>query len=205
MGSIHNELRRTQLSHALTRAIGDTKGIGGIERYGETLTPIIDLWGQREWAYLRGELNYLARDTIGATAGEYSGVALVNGTLSNKLVIVEACHVFSAAAYSWLVQLGPTASLSSYAPTVTGLCTDSRAIGIPHRAELWGGSDPGVALATTVGYHAQGAGVSLNALVGGPIVLVPGRIVLVTIGTVNIGINVTWAWRERVAYPGELE
>lgn len=88
MGQQHNELRRGEVSRALKNALGDTRQ-GGLERYGETLTPAIDLWGRPEWAFLRDEHLWGFSQTVAAVVGEQGGVAVVNPAGSNRIVVVE--------------------------------------------------------------------------------------------------------------------
>lgn len=94
--AIHNEIRRGTLSAALTRAVAAMRGGGGLERFGETLTPTIDLWGLPEWAYLRQEtLGVVMRVAI--AGANNSAVALANPLTSRSLVVVEEVTVLPTA------------------------------------------------------------------------------------------------------------
>src|SRR5262245_23715462 len=92
MADIHNALRRGQLSVALSASVGDSRQ-GGLERYGETLTPVIDLWGSPEFAYLRGDNFGAIFGSSGAVAAEFSFDALATTLTSGLLLVVEAISV----------------------------------------------------------------------------------------------------------------
>lgn len=74
----HNGLGRyTALLSAFTGALGERDSdFSGIERAGETLTPVIDLWSRPEWAWLRDERRYWHSVVVGAIAAERSGVTV---------------------------------------------------------------------------------------------------------------------------------
>lgn len=66
----HNALQQyTELLDAYSRALGERDGWSGIERGGETLTPVIDLWSQPDWDYLRGVERRSTVTSIGIGAG----------------------------------------------------------------------------------------------------------------------------------------
>lgn len=94
MGQIHNELRKGTLSRALKSLVGDDQAEGGLERYGETLTPTIDLWSptQSEWALPRGERRFGVRGTTPiAPAGQFA--ALILAGTPNYQGVVERLRV----------------------------------------------------------------------------------------------------------------
>lgn len=94
MGLIHNELRKGTLSRALKSILGDDQGEGGIERYGETLTPVIDLWSptQSEWALPRSERRFGVRGTTPVPpAAQFAALTL--NTIPGWIVVVERIRV----------------------------------------------------------------------------------------------------------------
>ena len=84
---IFNELRRSSLGRALKTALGAMDG--ALERFGETLTPTIDLWARPEWALLRDEelFGTLAAQAAGGV-GTFAKVGVFNPAGSNLLVVV---------------------------------------------------------------------------------------------------------------------
>lgn len=211
MAELHNQLYRGNWSEALKRALGASKSQGGIERYGETLTPVLDLWSLPEWCYLRSEWLWARRTVLGATAAENSGVAIVNPTGSNLLVMVDTASAFNATANGSVV-LGPTTEA-----VVAATYTQA---GVTHRdtrnyrgvnpdlprVQFWSGSNIGTILTTselmdqinspTTSYSSFTCGV--------PYVLKPGFALVAEGAAVNQSIGVNYAGRARAALPGEL-
>jgi len=89
MAGVHNELRRGPFGRALKNAVGDSTSEGGLERFGETLDPIIDLWGPPEFYFLRGDLFWSIRLQRAADAGNACIVGVMLPTLSRYLLIVD--------------------------------------------------------------------------------------------------------------------
>lgn len=87
---LHNELHRTtDLQSAYRAALGeDNAEFSGIERAGETLTPIIDLWSLPEWSYLRREYRFWMQQTAAAVAAERSILCLRNPVDSGVIAVV---------------------------------------------------------------------------------------------------------------------
>lgn len=100
MGHLHNALHHpTQLLDALRRAVGegDDSDFEGTSRFGETLTPVLDIFTQPEWRLLRGE-SWWSRyvNTATAPAGRFASVELVNPTGSDILAVVRVVHQASS-------------------------------------------------------------------------------------------------------------
>lgn len=211
MGSIHNELRRGQLSAALTRALGADKGADGIERFGETMQPVMDLWFLPEWAYLRNEWLMVAQTGNPAVAAELSATALVNPANSGVLAMVEMVNVrTSTATGSASLRL---ASAAAVAATLTftgrGTARDFRVFnstvgGAPGVIEYWIGSDPGA-----IGGMLEDLGTPNNTAYqlfqSTPYIIAPGQALVVQLAAVNTILLANYAWRERKALPGELD
>ena len=90
MAHVHNALHHfTALQAAYRAALGeDDASFNGIERAGETLTPIFDLWSRPDWAVLRDEVLWSALHNQAAVVGELSFVGIRNPAASGLLVVV---------------------------------------------------------------------------------------------------------------------
>lgn len=94
MGLIHNELRKGTLSRALKVILGADESEGGIERYGETLTPVVDIFSptQSEWSLPRGERRFGVRGTTPiAPALQFACVHLL--TIAGWQAVLERIRV----------------------------------------------------------------------------------------------------------------
>lgn len=207
MGAIHNELRRTPLSYALTRAVGDSQGAGGLERYGETLTPVLDLFSQPEWAYLRKEWLCTLIMTQTAVAAEYSIGGLANPAGSGLIVVVDAASFYSSGANlsGSLNRVTEAAALATLVAYGRGTSRDTRSPTLPGMAYGVYGTDAG-----TVGAQMESALSVAGSQIGKfasalPFILSPGQALLAQVGTVNITAQFMFRYRERKAFPGELE
>ncbi len=208
MGQLHNELRRSKLSEALTRAIGASKGAVGIERFGETLTPMIDLWSLPEWSALRNERLGIIRVATGPVAGNFSFVFLVNPIAAGRLVVVDAVSVATIVAGSCFLESATeaqvAAGIAAAAQTVgttrdrrLGIDTATQTISGINVAQTIGGRQIEVATSTAGG----GGGLFVLGL---PHVLPPGQALGVSGRVANEQMIATFRWRERQALPGEL-
>lgn len=201
MGSLHNELHRfTDVQSAYARAVGEiAPGFSGIERAGETLTPTMNLWDQPEWAYLRRERLQYGRATQGAVAGELSHVG-IRVPAGQMLVVIESVDVGLAATGTLSFSTG-SAVLTGGETASSGAQRDRRIIGTS-RAQMVRGSQAAL----------SGAAVHFVRLLADTmyrypfaIVLEPGTTFWVVHDTANLGLTVSFTWRERSALPGELE
>lgn len=206
MPPVHNALRRGQFSSALTRAIGDTRGAGGIERYGETLQPVIDLWSKNEWAYLRNEFHFAGSATIAAAVGFNSILYLNNPANSNVIAVIRGAWADGGAA----ALAGVTITQPATAKTA-GNPGNERDTRTP-----FGGSR---CLLESVNTEATPAGQSIGPRLivpaNGPtgrlvepddlLILTPGNSFGITAIAVNVLLNATWLWSERIMFPGERE
>ena len=92
MAQVHNALQRTP---GLVKSWGIRMGLdgGGLERAGETLTPVTDAF-RPEDAYLRGEGRCSTWWTIGpGGAGTYAFASLWNWPAQNRMVILDRIHL----------------------------------------------------------------------------------------------------------------
>lgn len=124
MAELHNALTGyPKLQEAFRRAIGETSpAFTGIERAGETLTPVLDLWAIPEWALLRGEVIYSRYFSVGPQAGLFSSIELVNPTGSGVL-----CTVLELMAGGNIFQVGiDTGVALGVVATNRGIANDAR-------------------------------------------------------------------------------
>lgn len=208
---MHNQLSRGQLSRALKLAVGDRRSEGGLERFGETLQPTIDLWALPEWAAYRDEQLAAIRTIQGAIAAEFGGIALCNPLGSNLICVVEAVSFTSstgtiAALLEMAVDTVPAATWATVA--FPAAARDRRFKGATGttRCFIRQGTDPAL---NTMGAQLEqrtmtAVNINMDFATALPVIVRPGDDLLVIGQTVNSALQVNWAWRERQAYPGEL-
>jgi len=206
VGLIHNALRRSTLSRALTRAVGDSRGDAGLERYGETLTAVIDLWSQPEWAYLRGETLVGSVTVAAAVVAEFSAVALINPAASGFLVVVERVFAHGSIQTFALGQSTAAPLIATLAAVGSGQIRDRRNRQTANTVgQLLSGSDAGsiAASAELIAAVATTDRVGFESSL--PVVLPPGQGLAVQGQTVNLQVIAAFGWRERAVLPGELD
>lgn len=208
MASIHNALRRGGLSHALTSAVGDTKAEGGLERYGETLQPVIDLWSLPEWAFLREEAICGGQFFVTSAAGTLSEALLMNPTNSGFLLILKRVHwtFTSAGTQTFFRRLNQGTLPAGFVATNSGPLDfrDARLIAVP----------------STVGVVAQAANAAADGGIAfdsfsqavneriedtQPVVIAPGTGFLVTVSAVGVNTMIGgFRWLERRLLTSEV-
>jgi len=210
VGQIHNELRRGPFSAAMTAAIGDTRG-GGIERFGETLTPVLNLWDRPEWAYLRKEILFSDFLSSNALAGEFSAAAWSLPVNSKALMIVEAVTARSGAASVFLGSnlrsvIAGTLALGGGSVINRDQRVQDRPDVTPIRVieiERWTGTDIG----NTLGGNAEEVmttAAAYSRFISPPWVIRPGGAIYVIGQTVNNSVQANIAGYYRQALNGEL-
>lgn len=206
MPAIHNQLTRGPVSRALKVAVGDTKGLGGVERYGETLTPTIDLWHNPEWAFLRDETLLARRVVQAAVAGEFGAVGMVNPAGSGFLTVVEQVTASAAVAFVFELDVATEAQiLASLAVSVFGLARDRRLPAATGATQVVAGSDAAAFIGQALERRGSpGVNQEAEFKIALPLVLPPGQGFIVIGQVVNTQIVVSLGWRERRAFPGEL-
>lgn len=206
---VHNAIPGGLHTAALTAALGDTKGEGKVERFGETIEPVINLWGLPEWCYLRKEQLSGQNFNVGPIAAEYSYAGLQNPAGSGYLAVVEAVSALSLTA-----ALMSLTVLTSAEVTTAGLVAASSVA----RDTRWVGSaTPATSgfLRAITGTHTAQLGALIDQLyssttdfrpmtVGLPFVLGPGFSLMVFCGTLNVGLIMNMSWRSRLAFKNEL-
>lgn len=205
-GQVHNALTRGLLSSALTRAVGDVEGENGLERYGETLTPTLDLWRQPEWAYLRKERLISAWVSPNAVAGENGALSIVNPVGSGNIVVVKSIRAITTVASFFFVSFPMAAAAAIGAVVTTKGNLDSRwgALNVPQTQFFQGttAAPPGPPANIIVGDVIANTVLELLAQ---PLVLAPGAAAIAWCNTVNQQVWFTANGLERKAFPGELE
>lgn len=206
MGSIHNELRRAgAIGNGLKLALGADDSEGALERFGETMQPIINLWdrNQPEWALLRRERLWAVVPSNTPTAAEFCSVGIRNPTGSGKIVVVEACEPYTSPDGSQQIEVRTRAQGASDA---TG-AVSSRDTRLPNQTLL---STLGLADSNAA---RQGSNLFSFWVPAGTtprykplnVVLAPGWELWVGAAIVNIGIWCNFWGRERTAFSAELE
>ena len=208
----HNGLHHfARVQAAYAAAVGERQAdFSGIERAGETLTPVMDLWSRVEWEHLRAERLFARRVTQAAVAGEFNAIALHNPAASGLLVVVERISVTNGTASTGheldvATSVALLATLAA-AAAPTGLSRDRRNLDGSARAVILVGSDAASFIGSAVErVQTSAANLLTSYTVALPIVLAPGTGLVSIQQTVNQTLVANLAWRERVALPGELE
>jgi hypothetical protein len=201
VGSLHNELRRAgQLQRAALIALGVSDPDAGIERLGETLTPVIDLWSRPEWLGLLGIYRWAGRRASAALAANLSHVGVTNPTASNSIVVVEYAAVDAAATIRHFLEIRP-AKTEDLAGNVFIL--DGRrpiSVAVPRIFDRQQGTSGENAIEDlTVLGNTHGR------FQAPPVLLMPGQQLVVSGATTNIAVVAMFGGTVRVALPGELE
>lgn len=192
---IHNGLHtNAQLLAAFRKAIGELDpSFTGVERFGETLTPVMDLWSLPEWALLRGEILY-ARAPIpvpAGGAGVFSAVELVNPAGSGILAVVTSLRNQSGVVGLFTgLDVGPALGAVG---TDRGVPVDSRANAL---AEISSCTVVRGALAGTVSLPQERIAAA-GGLAVSPYIISPGFKLFVIADTANLALTVTLTWLER--------
>ena len=203
MAQEHNELRQSPYGRALLNALGASEG--SLERFGETLQPIVDLWSRADWAYLYGERLGAINRAVGAGGvGTNAGVALANPLVNDKLLIVEAASFASAGAAGGDTALLYLAADSSAALGSSQLCfvrDNRRGSTSPIRT-----TQSVVRYGNPVGIPADYDAIEARTLTTPflytdfkhlPIVIAPGRMVVLMLNDTDVAMNAQFSFRER--------
>lgn len=213
MARLHNQLYRGTWSSALKNLVGDPKGEGGLERYGETLTPIVNLWGRAEFAYLREETLLADFLNSAAVAAEFSFVGWGVPLASGRIAVIEKVNCRTGAASAFLGH-APRSVVAATGTLAAGsaLNRDTRFAkdpGVTIRGsglERWTGSDPGATLGGNIEeiVSLAGANQPYTPALTPPYVLKPGAVLYVIGLTVNVSVQCNMSGFARNAFPGEL-
>lgn len=124
MGSQHNELLQSDLGIAIKAIIGDKEHDSALERWGETLQPVLNPWERLEWELLRREKGYgLVWTTAVAPAARRAALKLniVAATVSNVVIVPKLLVLSDRCLIGW-----DNVSASANPVTVTPYSTDIR-------------------------------------------------------------------------------
>lgn len=203
MGKLHNELRRGPWSAAISSALGDTRE-GGVERFGETLTPVVNIWERPDWAVLiRHHLLYLSGFQA-AVAGEFSCIVFQPPPTTNAESILVIDRLLISGTIQCLV--GYDALPAGAVELTLKDFLDQRARPAPAQRPLSRVfQDSNAASALTGPFLRFTGGVAGSNVLEGPFILssVQGLSLVVECGTVNTSITVTAFGRERQLMPSE--
>lgn len=196
---VHNALHHfTRIQAAYRTAVQESDpGFSGIERAGETLTPVLDLWSLPEWRLLRGDVTYSLRATeVAAQAGLFSSFELVNPVGSGILAVVEAIRSDTANAINVVTDSGGALGAVG---TERGIALDTR------YAQLGQ-----VSACTIVRGNLVGGAANLQDIIKANLesdqfyVLRPGTKLFLSTQAVNLALAAQFRWRERLATDDEL-
>lgn len=201
MPHLHNALHHaTQLQDAYRNAVGEADAsFTGIERAGETLTPVIDLWSQPEWRLPRGEIPYAARINVAAVAARFSAMEWVNPAGSDILAVLGGVWTEDVSA-DLVVDNGGALGVTA---TFRGRCLDTRKPNFGETSEctiVTGDFAAGGILPVwrTVPTAVPQPHVPLR------VVLAPGTKLWIIGNVVNTAVRGAVWWTERRILPGEL-
>lgn len=95
MGVLHNELKEGAFGKAVENSLGLDLAEGGLERVGETLQPIFNMWERPEWAHHRDERIWAVAPSQPAVVGEFSMVGIAVPANSKLIAVVEDIILFT--------------------------------------------------------------------------------------------------------------
>ncbi len=205
MGSQHNELRRAfEIADAIKSIVGETDSESTVERFGETLTPILDVWRQPEWSFLRREKRWATQPILApAVAAQFSFVQIFNPSGSGRLVVVEGVSsliaVVRVVSFALTVTVRGATGGGSPFPTDTRwgvFSTDSFQLTFGSSAAF--GSDIEIA---------RGEGATAGIVVDHTfptVILAPGTGVVVSDSVVNDPMTVWFRGYSRAVRPDEI-
>lgn len=180
------------------------------------MTPIIDLWSQPEWSWLRNEMPFAWQAAQAAVAGEQAmgaitcpdqvgaqqyiviveKIAAAGGAATNELQLALQTRAAIAAT---LAQNPPNGAPSRDTRTSPGVAT----LGANTRAETWTGSDV-AGFANVIDRIATVAANVQEDFRVLPWILKPGTGLVVQHATVNVVCRVTFVGRVRLMNRGEF-
>lgn len=201
MSSLHNALQKYGiLLTAYADALGESSSDKPlIERLGETLTPIIDIWSRDEWAALFGEALWWRSQFQAAVAANNSFAGVTNVT-ADKIVTVEGWAVDSAAIGVGSLVPAVVAPTIVAAPGGNASGRDLRYGGFAAIAAVRGFAGSEAAATLTNNWNRELA----NTMVPIKVVLPPGQNLAFENATVNAQLTINAFGRVRPAFPGEL-
>lgn len=214
MGSLHNELRRSPISGAVLKALGVEDNEAVLERFGETLQPVFDVWGRIEWdAYRKEFVGTCGIEVAAGGATTLASVALYNNTAKspNTLIVVDRFEVYVTATATVIGYLSNIAASPTIATNITTRpFVDRRVLDNQAGNEATAQILTGIPVGTpTQWIQADRLKVLANeqkAFRGMvPAVLPPGHFIGAQNTDDAAALGVVLRWRERQVRPGELD
>lgn len=214
MADVHNGIKyATGELQALALLAGVSRDQAGVERLGETLTPIIDLWRIPEAQWLRNTQYWAGRVSQAAVAAEGSMAAITNPASSNQLVVIEDITAADGtSAGNVILGLATEAQLTATLAFGFASARDTRmASKNPGPATaynnvnvgLGNGSDPTLSFNSVLD-EIRTAVIEMAEFKSPPWVLAPGTGLWIQAGTVNHILFADFSGYVRQALPGEL-
>lgn len=202
--AIHNELRRaSDLQRGVKIFSGLDSAEGGIERLGETLTPVLDPWSRPEIAYLRRERLAAGWTYVAAGgAGNISAASLGNPDPTRFMMVIEEIIINVTTTGSvYLCNTGlQLVNIITTKGSRDGRWSPTAAGDVPNAVVSNKNND-----ATTPGNAIAAVPITANQpfVWRQPWVLGRNGIMTVRSATANVAMTVSWCWRERTLIPGE--
>lgn len=208
MSLIHNALSRAGAIQAgIRRAVGVQESEAGVERLGETLTPVMDLWSRADWAVLRGGRLCALSILQAAVVNEFGMAALRNPVGSNLLVVVERIGFDVGADMTCFLEMATVAEVDASLGTLTtGSVRDRReSSSFFSRTQVATGTDLLSSLnAGAFVIDRIASSTDRFFRIAPPVILPPGQCVNIVGGTSNTALVGIFAWEERALLPGEV-
>ena len=208
MSTIHNALSRAgAIQSGIREAVGMKEAEAGVERLGETLTPVIDIWSRPDWAVLRGAQLAGLSILSAAVALQFSMAALRNPVGTNQLFVVHRIGFDVGADMTVFLEMATVAEVDATLGTLTtGSVRDRRrSTSFFSRGRVATGSD----LLNSVNAGAfvidrMASSSDRFFRIAPPVILPPGQAVVIVGQTVNTALVGIFAWEERALLPGEI-
>lgn len=211
MGSIHNELRRGSWSQAASAILGDTREGSGIERMGESMTPVIDLWNpaRPDWTLYRREKGVYLHAASSAVAAELAAVVFEAPLSGNSILIVDELHVTCGVTSSFNIGYDIRPAGSAAATTKDFLDTRGRdTTAARPRSNVYSDSNAATALTGPFFRITIPAGITqvykCNFVLLGVPPLINANVLIVEHQTVNVAFSATAFGRERELLTSEV-
>lgn len=200
MPHIHNALHHfIRVQNGYRKAVQEADpSFNGIERAGETLTPIIDLWAEPDWALPRGAVYFKRAPTTGAVAGRFSSFELVNPAGSGVIAVVRRILTINQ---NTEVQLELGAAICANPIVARGSAVDSRWSTVPGQTSKCSLTHGDVAAGASARQWLCMNGVDYPGLWW---VVTPGFKLFVISLVANASITGCFEWSERLASEDEL-
>ena len=205
MAHVHNAIHRyASLLQGIKRAVGLDADADGTDRLGESLTPVMDVFGRPEWEYLIGTFRVMESAELAAPGvGLINKIQCFNPAASGSMVVVSEVWASVATTATLRLRVGGTALT-----TLRQLqCLDTRAFtggapNVPRSAKA--------VLATNQDANSYDTNIAfIVALANTMVSLRPMQVLSPGFGLQvqadpNVGLTVAFLGWERQLLPGEL-